>query len=98
MSKIIKTVKTDDLSKLNYYPTDVLFNTIEKKRRKLLLEKACRKGNSYYGQKARIVFASKSGIKKIEARVISLTKTTITLKGLNSLPIKSIIGVEVDVE
>ena len=63
-------------------------------QRKILLEKACRKGSGYEAQKARIIFACKDGIRKVEARIISLSKTSVMLKGVNSLPIKSVIGVD----
>jgi hypothetical protein len=91
MSTIIKTVDKDELKQLDYLQSDVLFNNMEKDKRKILLEKAYSLGS----KKARIIFACSDGIKKVEARIISLNKTSITLKGVVSLPIKSIIGVDV---
>jgi len=95
MSTIVKTVDKDELKQLDYLQSDVLFNSMEKDKRKILLEKACRLGNGFEAKKTRIIFACSDGIKKVEARIISLNKTYITLKGVNSLPIKSIIGVDV---
>lgn len=95
MTTIVKTVNKDQLQELDYLKSDVLFNNMEKNKRKILLEKAYRLGRGYETQKARIIFACKDGIKKVEARIISLNKTTITLKGVNSLPVKSVIGVDV---
>jgi ribosomal protein S17 len=95
MATIIKTVNKKELQGLNYLKSDVLFNNMEKEKRKILLEKAYRMSNGVNANKARIVFACSDGIKKIETRIISLNKTSVILKGVSSLPIKSIIGVTV---
>lgn len=95
MKTIVKSVEKNKLQELDYLKSDVLFNNIEKNKRKMLLEKACRLGKGYESKKARIIFACKDGIRKVEARVIALSKTSVTLKGVNSLPIKSVIGVDV---
>ena len=95
MSTIVKTVNKTELKELDFYKSDVLFSDIEKSKRKLLLERACNMGSRYEGKKAKLIFACSDGIKKVEARVISLTKTSITLKGVCSLPIKSVIGVNI---
>lgn len=94
MATVVKTVSKNELKELDYLKSDVLFNHMEKNKRKILLEKACRKGSGYEAQKARIIFACKDGIRKVEARIISLSKTSVMLKGVNSLPIKSVIGVD----
>lgn len=94
MSTIVKTVDKDQLQELNYLKSDVLFNNMEKNKRKLLLEKACILGRGFEAKKTRIIFACSDGIKKVEARIIALTKTSITFKGVNSLPVKSVIGVD----
>jgi hypothetical protein len=98
MSTFIKTVEKNELQELNYLKSDVLFNSMEKDNRKILLEKACRMGNGLNASKARIIFACSDGIKKVEARIISLNNTFVTLKGVSSLPVKSIIGVNVIVD
>lgn len=95
MTTIVKTVNKDQLQELDYLKSDVLFNNMEKDKRKLLLEQACRMGSGFEAQKTRIIFACSDGIKKVEARIIALTKTSITFKGVNSLPVKSVIGVDV---
>lgn len=95
MATVIKSVNKSELKELDYLKSDVLFNNMEKNKRKLLLEKACRMSNGIEANKARIIFACSDGIKKVEARIISLSKTSVTLKGVNSLPVKSVIGVDV---
>lgn len=95
MKTIVKTVNKEELKELNYFNSDVLFNNIEKDNRKLLLEKACQMSNGIQSKKARIIFACSDGIKKIDACIISLSKTSVTLKGVTSLPVKSVIGVDV---
>jgi hypothetical protein len=93
MTKIIKIIESNELKELNYFRSDVLFNNMEKERRKILLDQACSMGNGRDANKASIIFACSDGIKKVEARVISLTSVMVTLKGVSSLPVKSIIGV-----
>jgi hypothetical protein len=93
MTTIIKTVNKKELTGLIYSKSDVLFNIMEKNKRKLLLENAYQKGNEIQGRKARIIFSCSDGIKKIEARITSLTKTSVTLNGYN-LPVKCVIGVD----
>jgi hypothetical protein len=95
MATIIKTITKKELQELIFLKSDVMFNNMEKEKRKVLLEKACRMSNGVNANKARIVFACSDGIKKIETRIISLNKSSIILKGVSSLPIKSIIGVTV---
>lgn len=94
MATVVKSINQEELKGLDYLKSDVLFNNMEKNKRKLLLEQACRMGSGYEAQKARIIFACSDGIKKVEARIISLSKTSVTFKGVSSLPIKSVIGVD----
>lgn len=94
MPTIVKSVEKDKLQELDYLKSDVLFNNMEKNKRKILLEKACRGGKGFESRKARIIFACEDGVKKVEARVVSLSKTSVILKGVNSLPVRSIIGVD----
>jgi hypothetical protein len=93
MTKSIKKVERNELKELNYFRSDVLFNSMEKEKRKILLDQACNMGNGRNANKASIIFACSDGIKKVEARIISLTNAMVTLKGVSSLPVKSIIGV-----
>ena len=95
MATIIKKVTTKELNQLVFLKADVLFNNMEKEKRKMLLEKACRMSNGINANKARIIFACSDGIKKIENRIISLNKISVILKGVTSLPVKSVIGVSV---
>jgi len=94
MSTVVKTVDKSDIKTLNFFKSDVLFNNIEKNKRMLSLEKACTMGNSWEESKARIVFACEDGIKKVEARIVAISKSSVKLKGLTTMPIKSIIGVD----
>ena len=96
MATIIKTVEKDELQTLIFPKSDVLFSNIEKDKRKILLEQACRIGNDgIRASKTGIIFSCSEGMRKVEARIISLSKDTVILKGVSSLPIKSIIGVKV---
>ncbi len=95
MTRIVKRVEKDKLSRLNYFKSDVLFNSIEKNRRRNNLQKALEISGKYRGKKAKIVFACQDGVKKVEAKIISIKKSKVLLKGIHSLPVRSIIGVDV---
>ncbi|MGB0886621.1 MAG: hypothetical protein ACPGSL_00750 [Vicingaceae bacterium] len=94
MTTIVKTVNKTDLEEFKFYKSDVLFNKMEKNKRKRLLEHAYKKSNEIQAQKARIIFACSEGVKKIEARITALNQSTIKLNGC-TLPVKSVIGVDV---
>lgn len=94
MSTIVKSVNKSDLAEFKYFKSDVLFNSMEKNKRKRLLENAYQKSNEIRARKARIIFACSEGVKKIDARITDLNKATINLNGYK-LPVKSVIGVDV---
>jgi hypothetical protein len=94
MKTSVKTVTKNELREFDYFKSDVLFNDMEKNKRKILLENAYRMGTEIQARKARIIFACSGGIKKIEARITALSKTSVTLNGFH-LPVKCVIGVDV---
>ena len=93
METKIKTVTKNELQEFEYFKSDVLFNDMEKKKRKLLLENAYLKGSEIQARKARIIFACSGGVKKIEARITALSNTSVSLNSFR-LPVKSVIGVD----
>ncbi len=93
METKVKTVTKIELQGFEYFKSDVLFNDMEKKKRKLLLENAYLKGNDIQARKARIIFACSGGVKKIEARITALSSTSVSLNSFR-LPVKSVIGVD----
>jgi len=95
MATTISEVKKDQLGQLSFFSKDALTTNRDKIKRQVQLDKSLSAGTSYNPSKSRIIFESKSGIKKVLGIVIAVSGEKVTLEGMNRLPLKCIISMSV---